>query len=91
MKKKGQSTPAPAPTPMSVEKPVVTETPKEEPKIDVELAEKHKNDGNTKLNAKQYSEAIDCYTKAIEFNPKNHIYYANRHVLEILTKLEQLP
>jgi small glutamine-rich tetratricopeptide repeat-containing protein alpha len=65
-----KSTPVPSP--------MVVETPKEEVKIDVEQAEKHKNEGNAKLNAKQYNEAIECYTKAIQMNPENHIYFANR-------------
>jgi len=34
--------------------------------------------GNQKLSSKQYNEAVESYTKAINLNPENAIYYANR-------------
>lgn len=34
--------------------------------------------GNAKLTSKEYSGALDCYTKAIELDPSNSIYYCNR-------------
>jgi len=43
-----------------------------------ELAEKHKTEGNQKLSANLYPEAIESYTKAISLNPENPIYYSNR-------------
>lgn len=49
-----------------------------EPIINVELAEKYKLEGNSKLSAQKYIEATVLYGKAIKFNPNNHIYYANR-------------
>ncbi|KAH9836505.1 TPR-like protein [Rhodofomes roseus] len=41
-------------------------------------AEKLKAEGNAKMSAKQYSEAIDAYTKAIALDPTNAVYYSNR-------------
>ncbi|XP_050314564.1 small glutamine-rich tetratricopeptide repeat-containing protein beta-like [Anthonomus grandis grandis] len=41
-------------------------------------AEEHKNKGNTLMKDGLYLEAIDEYTKAIEANPNNAIYYCNR-------------
>jgi hypothetical protein len=43
-----------------------------------ERAEKFKAEGNQQLQEKQYTKAIESYTKAIEMNPENAIYYANR-------------
>jgi len=44
----------------------------------IKKAEEFKNLGNQKLSAHQYQEAVDYYTQAIEFDPNNAIYYANR-------------
>lgn len=33
-----------------------------------------------KLSDKQYQEAVQAYTKAIELDPENAIYYSNRYV-----------
>ncbi|KAI9462330.1 putative stress-induced protein STI1 [Lactarius psammicola] len=41
-------------------------------------AEKHKQEGNAHMNGKQYDEAIDAYTKAIELDPSNPVYFSNR-------------
>ena len=40
--------------------------------------EEAKNEGNTALNEGRLEEAIACYTKAIELEPKNHVFYSNR-------------
>jgi small glutamine-rich tetratricopeptide repeat-containing protein alpha len=50
----------------------------QKPVIDIEKAESFKTQGNQFLTSKQYSEAIESYSKAIEFNPENAIYYCNR-------------
>jgi len=41
-------------------------------------AEEYKNQGNTALKAKHYAEAIKLYTKAIDIDGANHVYYSNR-------------
>jgi len=43
-----------------------------------EKAEEYKMEGNQKLAAKQFAEAVECYSNAIKMNPSNSIYYANR-------------
>ena len=45
---------------------------------DKAAAEKHKQEGNAHMTSKQYDEAIDAYTKAIERDPSNPIYFSNR-------------
>jgi len=45
---------------------------------DVNLAEQYKTEGNQHLADKKFEQAVDCYTKAIERNPNNAIYFANR-------------
>ena len=40
--------------------------------------EEAKNEGNTALNEGRLEEAIACYTKAIELEPENHVFYSNR-------------
>lgn len=47
-------------------------------KVDTTDAEAMKVAGNKAFSAKNYEEAIDWYSKAIELNGKNHIFYANR-------------
>lgn len=37
-----------------------------------------KNQGNAAVSAGNYQEAIDLYTKAIELEPSNHVFYSNR-------------
>jgi len=44
----------------------------------IKLAEQHKVDGNNFLQAKQHIKAIESYTKAIELDDSNAIYYCNR-------------
>lgn len=41
-------------------------------------ANAHKQKGNEAFTAKRYTEAIEHYTRAIECNPKDHIFYSNR-------------
>jgi small glutamine-rich tetratricopeptide repeat-containing protein alpha len=41
-------------------------------------AEQLKNKGNELMQKQSYREAVGFYTKAIELNPENHIYFANR-------------
>ncbi|KAG6829473.1 hypothetical protein H0H87_011344 [Tephrocybe sp. NHM501043] len=64
------SQPPPSPSPN-------TSTP--EPKgAYITLAEKLKEQGNVSFKAGRYGEAIDLYTKAIEFNPAEPAYLTNR-------------
>lgn len=37
-----------------------------------------KDEGNKLVAAKKLEQAIDCYSKAIELDPKNHVLYSNR-------------
>jgi len=57
-----------------------TQTPKEETikPEDISLAEQYKTEGNQHLADKKYEQAVECYRKAIELNPNNAIYFANR-------------
>ncbi|KAF7286994.1 hypothetical protein GWI33_002834 [Rhynchophorus ferrugineus] len=41
-------------------------------------AEEHKNKGNNYMKNSEYDQAIAEYTKAIELNPYNAVYYCNR-------------
>lgn len=34
--------------------------------------------GNSALQSKDYDSAVECYTKAIELDGNNHVYYSNR-------------
>jgi len=45
---------------------------------DKATAESHKQEGNAHMNGKQYDEAIDAYTRAIELDPSNPVYFSNR-------------
>lgn len=46
-------------------------------------AENFKNQGNDFLKSKDFSKAIEMYTKAIDLNPNNAIYYANRSLAHL--------
>ena len=48
------------------------------PEEQYELAEKFKSEANAAFQAKRYVQAVDGYTKAIETDPGNAVYYANR-------------
>jgi len=53
-------------------------------------AEALKAKGNAAVKARNFKEAITCYGKAIELNPKNHVYYSNRAAAYInLTKFKE--
>lgn len=41
-------------------------------------AEKFKNEGNDFIVKKKPTEAVSCYTRAIELDPTNAVYYCNR-------------
>ncbi|KAG9102176.1 hypothetical protein FS749_013379 [Ceratobasidium sp. UAMH 11750] len=45
---------------------------------DKEKAEKHKQEGNNLMAAKEYQKAVDAYTEAIALDPNNPVYYSNR-------------
>uniref|UniRef100_A0A1A9WC09 protein-serine/threonine phosphatase n=1 Tax=Glossina brevipalpis TaxID=37001 RepID=A0A1A9WC09_9MUSC len=47
------------------------------------LAEKCKNEGNDCLKSKDFTKAIQMYTKAIELMPSNAIFYANRSLAHL--------
>lgn len=42
------------------------------------LANEKKQHGNTAFHAKQFEEALACYSEAIVLDPQNHVLYANR-------------
>jgi len=46
--------------------------------VDEEAASKHKAQGNTNFSAKKWQDAVDCYTKAMEQNPFDHVFFSNR-------------
>lgn len=41
-------------------------------------AEKLKTEGNNLVKAEKFEEAIQCYTKAMQLDPNNPVYYCNR-------------
>ncbi len=41
-------------------------------------AAEYKDQGNKHLQAKEFDAAIACYSKAIEINPNDHVFYSNR-------------
>ncbi|EEB12344.1 Small glutamine-rich tetratricopeptide repeat-containing protein A, putative [Pediculus humanus corporis] len=43
-----------------------------------EEAENLKTEGNNLVKAEKFEEAIQCYTRAIELDPNNPVYYCNR-------------
>ncbi|XP_038621722.1 small glutamine-rich tetratricopeptide repeat-containing protein beta [Tachyglossus aculeatus] len=45
---------------------------------DVEKADQLKDEGNNHMKEENYGAAVDCYTQAIELDPKNAVYYCNR-------------
>lgn len=46
-------------------------------------AEEYKNKGNESFKNKNYKEAIEYYTKAINVGPKHHTYFCNRSICHI--------
>uniref|UniRef100_A0A6Q2YFJ9 Small glutamine-rich tetratricopeptide repeat-containing protein beta n=1 Tax=Esox lucius TaxID=8010 RepID=A0A6Q2YFJ9_ESOLU len=45
---------------------------------DTERAEQLKNEGNNHMKEENYSCAVECYTKAINLDLRNAVYYCNR-------------
>ncbi|XP_078054802.1 small glutamine-rich tetratricopeptide repeat-containing protein alpha-like isoform X2 [Mustelus asterias] len=45
---------------------------------DISKAEQLKTEGNEQMKVENYQCAVDYYTKAIELNPSNAVYYCNR-------------
>uniref|UniRef100_A0A3Q1I152 Small glutamine-rich tetratricopeptide repeat-containing protein beta n=1 Tax=Anabas testudineus TaxID=64144 RepID=A0A3Q1I152_ANATE len=45
---------------------------------DIERAEQLKNEGNNHMKEDNYRCAVECYTKAIELDLRNAVYYCNR-------------
>ena len=41
-------------------------------------AAQFKDQGNKHLQAKEFEQAVACYTKAIELDPNDHVFYSNR-------------
>lgn len=37
-----------------------------------------KEEGNIAFGQQNFNQAVKCYTQAIEGNPNNHVYFANR-------------
>jgi tetratricopeptide (TPR) repeat protein len=56
---------------------------------DVQEAEKYKNLGNTYMQQKLYTKAIECYTTALQYAPLSynaHVHYSNRAAAYISSK-----
>jgi Flp pilus assembly protein TadD len=51
--------------------------PKNKQEMDETDPEALKQAGNKAFQAGNFEEAVESYSKAIEINPKNNIYYAN--------------
>ena len=49
----------------------------------MESAKNWKEKGNALVKQKKYKEALDCYSKAIEIDPKDPIFYSNRSLMHI--------
>ncbi|NWY03186.1 SGTB protein, partial [Nothoprocta ornata] len=45
---------------------------------DIEKADQLKDEGNNHMKEENYGAAVDCYTRAIELDPNNAVYYCNR-------------
>lgn len=45
---------------------------------DLQKANEYKTLGNEAFKNKKYEEAIEYFTKAIECNPSDHVFYSNR-------------
>ncbi|XP_059047787.1 serine/threonine-protein phosphatase 5 [Achroia grisella] len=50
---------------------------------DIEAAEKLKNEANEFFKKQNYNSAIELYTKAIEKNSKNAVFFANRSIANL--------
>lgn len=49
-----------------------------EPTAEKAVADQLKNEGNRQMDLSRFEDAILCYTRAIELDPTNPIYYCNR-------------
>jgi tetratricopeptide (TPR) repeat protein len=52
-----------------------------QPSVALETAEKHKNQGNSFMANREYQQAYESYSIALEFSPngpQSHVYYSNR-------------
>jgi tetratricopeptide (TPR) repeat protein len=49
-------------------------------------ADKWKELGNNAFKEKNWIEAKNCFTKAIELNPDNEIFYSNRSAAELFLR-----
>lgn len=45
---------------------------------DPQKANEFKAKGNEAFKNKNYEEAVNCFTQAIELNPDDHVFYSNR-------------
>lgn len=62
----------------SASKPSASSAPKASSADDKKRAEEFKVEGNRKIAQKKFDEAVEYYTKAIELDDSNAIYYSNR-------------
>ncbi|CAI5667447.1 small glutamine-rich tetratricopeptide repeat-containing protein beta isoform X2 [Oreochromis aureus] len=53
---------------------------------DIERAELLKNEGNNHMKEENYRSAVECYTKAIDLDLRNAVYYCNRLALTAMNK-----
>ncbi|CAI9594915.1 unnamed protein product [Staurois parvus] len=60
------------------ESPNVTSNPQSPSEEDVTEAERLKTEGNEQMKLENFESAVAFYTKAIEHNPANAVYYCNR-------------
>ncbi|EGR31769.1 stress-induced protein sti1 family protein, putative, partial [Ichthyophthirius multifiliis] len=47
-------------------------------KMSLDQATEYKNQGNKAFQENRFEEAVDLFTKAIQINPNDHVYYSNR-------------
>ncbi|KAL4476381.1 hypothetical protein ABPG74_010114 [Tetrahymena malaccensis] len=58
--------------------------------MSLEQATAYKNEGNKAFQENRFQDAIDAFTKAIEINPNDHVFYSNRSgAYASLNKLEE--
>lgn len=46
--------------------------------MSAEQATQYKNEGNKAFTDGRFQEAVDAFTKAIEINPNDHVFFSNR-------------
>lgn len=46
--------------------------------MSAEQATQFKNEGNKAFTEGRFQEAVDAFTKAIQINPNDHVFYSNR-------------